>query len=69
MYKQCCGAATFLGGSGSGVSESTPAPVKLSRLRLQAKKAAPSSSGNIFLFELLKSGLLMQVFFQSHLLL
>ena len=34
---QCCGAATFLVGSGSGGPEPTPAPTKLGRLRLQAR--------------------------------
>ena len=36
---QCCGAATFLGGSGSGH------PRFRSRLRLQAKKKSPTAPG------------------------
>ena len=67
---QCCGAATFLGGSGSGSLRYR------SRLRLRPnsvvygssqKKAAPAPYTNNFHFELLKSELLMQVFFGSHL--
>ena len=43
LLKQCCGAATFLGGSGSG------RPRSRSRLRLQAKKAAlaPDKKGRL----------------------
>ena len=52
----------------SEVLEPTPAPTKLGRLRLSAKKkAAPAPCTNIFHFELLKSELLMKVFFGSHL--
>ena len=53
--------------------EPTPAPTKLGCLRLWGKKrplqaaAAPAPYANIFHFELLKSELLMQVFFGSHL--
>ena len=69
---QCCGAATFLGVSDSEslrspsrlwVSDSdqigsAPAPGKKRRLQ-----AAPAPCTKIFHFELLKSELLMQVFF------
>ena len=55
----------------SEVPEPTPAlaPTKLGRL--QPKKAAPALAPytNFFHFELLKSELIMQVFFESHLLL
>ena len=67
---QCCRAATFFGGSGSGCPkflEPTSAPTYLGRLRLQAKKAAPAPYTNIFHFELLKSKLLIQVYFGPYL--
>ena len=58
----------------SEVLEPTPAPTKLVRLWLLAKKGSSRRLRlhivpNIFHFELLKSELLMQVFFGSHLLL
>ena len=54
----------------SEVPELTPAPTKLGRPRLQAKRrlqSAPAPYTNSFHFELLESELLMQVFFRSHL--
>ena len=75
-YMQCCGAATFLGGSGSG------SPRSWSRLRLRPnwvgygscsrqKKAAPGGSGSIhkhFSFWALKKWIINASFFGSHLL-
>ena len=49
------------------VPEPTPAPTYLGRLRLQAKKAAPAPYTKIFHFELLKSELLIQVYFGPYL--
>ena len=65
LWPQCCGAATFLGGSGSR------SPRSRSRLRLRPtwvgsgsrqKKAAPAPYTKFFHFELLKSKFLIQVY-------
>ena len=56
-FGQCCGAATFLGGSGSRSLRSRSS--KLGRLRLKAKKDGSVHKN----FELLKCSLFMQIFY------